>query len=175
MVTITEEILNGKLHLFVQWRNQFLWFCAHLGVGHLHVLALWFHSHSLKQYLNKMEYVSFVTDQTFPLNKKFSIKDFSSKYDQFHKKLWIWSHLLIKTLMGNFIFCAMFAKWTTYFHIYILNTWLYIVFHISGFDSCKVPHVRAMCIVNFLKQNVTCHIITYYIHYICTIIYIIPS
>ena len=37
---------------------------------------------------------------------KFLIKDFSSKCDQVRKKLWIWSHLLKKTLMENFIFYA---------------------------------------------------------------------
>ena len=37
---------------------------------------------------------------------KFSIKDFFSKYDQIRRKLWIWSHLLNKSLMENFIFCA---------------------------------------------------------------------
>ena len=37
----------------------------------------------------------------------FSIKDFFSKCDQIHKKLQIWSHLLKKSLMENFIFCVM--------------------------------------------------------------------
>ena len=37
---------------------------------------------------------------------KISIKDFVSKCDQIHRKLWIWSHLLTKSLMGNFIVCA---------------------------------------------------------------------
>ena len=37
---------------------------------------------------------------------KFSIKDFSSKCDQISRKLRIWSHLLKKSLMENFIFCA---------------------------------------------------------------------
>ena len=37
---------------------------------------------------------------------KFSIKDFFSQCDQIRRKLWIWSHLLKKSLMGNFIFCA---------------------------------------------------------------------
>ena len=32
--------------------------------------------------------------------------DFSSKYDQIRGKLWIWSHLLEKSIMENFIFCA---------------------------------------------------------------------
>ena len=37
---------------------------------------------------------------------KFSIKDFFSKYAQIGRKLRIWSHLLKKSLMENFIFCA---------------------------------------------------------------------
>ena len=35
---------------------------------------------------------------------KFSVKDFFSKCDQISRKLWIWSHLLKKSLMENFIF-----------------------------------------------------------------------
>ena len=41
---------------------------------------------------------------------KFSIKDFSSKCDQIRGKLRIWSHLLKKSLMENFIFCAVKRK-----------------------------------------------------------------
>ena len=42
---------------------------------------------------------------------KFSIKYFSSKCDQIRRKLGIWSHLLKKSLMENFIFCAVrFSK-----------------------------------------------------------------
>ena len=37
---------------------------------------------------------------------KFSIKNFSSKYDQIRSFLRIWSHLLEKFLMEDFIFCA---------------------------------------------------------------------
>ena len=37
---------------------------------------------------------------------KFSIKDFFNKCDQIRRKLWIWSHLLKKSVMENFIFCA---------------------------------------------------------------------
>ena len=40
---------------------------------------------------------------------KFSIKDFYSKCDQISRKLRIWSHLLKKSLMGNFIFCAVYG------------------------------------------------------------------
>ena len=39
---------------------------------------------------------------------KFSIKDFNSKCDQMRRKLWIWSHLLKKSLMENFIFDAVY-------------------------------------------------------------------
>ena len=37
---------------------------------------------------------------------KFSVKDLFSKRDQIHSNLRIWSHLLKKSLMENFIFCA---------------------------------------------------------------------
>ena len=37
---------------------------------------------------------------------KYSIKDFFSKYDQFHSFLRIWSHLLKKSVIENLIFCA---------------------------------------------------------------------
>ena len=37
---------------------------------------------------------------------KFSINDFFSKCDQIHKKLQIWSSLLKKSLMENFLFCV---------------------------------------------------------------------
>ena len=39
---------------------------------------------------------------------KFSIKDFFSKSDQIHSFLRIWSHLLKKSLMKTFIFCAVY-------------------------------------------------------------------
>ena len=37
---------------------------------------------------------------------KFSIKNFFSKFDQIRRKLRIWSHLLKKSLIENFMFCA---------------------------------------------------------------------
>ena len=37
---------------------------------------------------------------------KFSIKDFFIKCEQIHRKLRIWSHLLKKPLIENFIFCV---------------------------------------------------------------------
>ena len=41
-----------------------------------------------------------------PQKMKFSIKNFSSKCDHIRSYLRMWSHLLAKSLMGNFIFCA---------------------------------------------------------------------
>ena len=43
---------------------------------------------------------------------KFSIKNSFSKCDQIRSLLRIWSHLLKKSLMGNFIFCAVIEKMT---------------------------------------------------------------
>ena len=45
---------------------------------------------------------------------KFSIQNFFSKYDQSRRKLRSWSHLLKKSLMENFIICAvnvLFSYW----------------------------------------------------------------
>ena len=41
---------------------------------------------------------------------KFSIKDFFSKCDQIRSSLWISSRLLKKSLMENFIFCAVYIS-----------------------------------------------------------------
>ena len=40
---------------------------------------------------------------------KFSITDFFSKYDQIRRKLRICSHLLKKSVLENFIFCAVYV------------------------------------------------------------------
>ena len=45
---------------------------------------------------------------------KFSIKDFFSKCDRIRRKQQIWSDLRKKSLMENFIFCAVQA--TDYLH-----------------------------------------------------------
>ena len=49
-------------------------------------------------------YSYFILHKKF--QKKFSIKDFFSKCDQIHSYIRIWSNLLKKSLMENFIFCA---------------------------------------------------------------------
>ena len=52
---------------------------------------------------------------------KFSINDFFSKCDQIHRELWIWSHLLKKSLMENVIFLWSVTgsgKFKANFHIF---------------------------------------------------------
>ena len=46
---------------------------------------------------------------------KFSIKEFFSKCDQICRKLRIWSHLLKKSLMKNFIFCVVYKNRKSYY------------------------------------------------------------
>ena len=52
-----------------------------------------------------MAYLENITTQKM----KFSIKDFFSKYDQIRSFLRLWSHLLEKSLLQNFIFCAVYS------------------------------------------------------------------
>ena len=45
---------------------------------------------------------------------KFSIRDFFSKHDQIHSFLWIWSHLLNKSLTENFSSVQCFEKYQSF-------------------------------------------------------------
>ena len=56
---------------------------------------------------------------------KFSIKDFFTKCDQIRRKLWIWSHLLKKSLMENFILCDRWFVFNKHCNknIYFDNSW----------------------------------------------------
>ena len=49
---------------------------------------------------------------------KFSIMNFFGKCDQIRSFLCIWSHLLKKLLMENFIFCAVKDGWFTLSPVY---------------------------------------------------------
>ena len=56
--------------------------------------------------------------------KQHALKDFFSKCDQIRRKVQIWSHLLKKSLIENFIFCAVLKlyflelKEKNYFNIF---------------------------------------------------------
>ena len=57
-----------------------------------------------KDYFKKLCIRTF--DQNFCLGCLNAFKDFFSKCDHIRRKLQIWLHLLNKSLMENFIFCA---------------------------------------------------------------------
>ena len=65
----------------------------------------------LKPALSDTDDGSELAHSSLSLHKKmkFSIKDFFSKCDQIRRKLRIWSHLLNKSLIENFIFCAVYV------------------------------------------------------------------
>ena len=52
------------------------------------------------------EQINMRSQQNTAQEMKFSIKDLLCKFDQIRRALWHWSHLLQKSLMENFIFCA---------------------------------------------------------------------
>ena len=72
---------------------------------------------------NKNKDIRFNIARVTTQKMKFSIKDFFSECDQIRRKLRIWSHLLKKSFMANFIFCAvnkstkMFPGDSKYIHI----------------------------------------------------------
>ena len=55
---------------------------------------------------------------------KFFIKSFFSKCDRIRSFLRIWSHLLKKSLMKNFIFCVVFGS---YFSTFWVNMGIYLL------------------------------------------------
>ena len=67
-------------------------------------------------------------------NMEFSIKDFFSKCDQICSFLRIWSYLLKKSFMENFIFCAVFVFNFEYFEWEgdQVNKWLPYMYNIHA-------------------------------------------
>ena len=55
----------------------------------------------------------YVTRSYTAQKMKFSIMEFFSKCDQIRRKLQIWSHLLKRSLMENFVFCAVKIQYRT--------------------------------------------------------------
>ena len=60
------------------------------------------------------QYWKYITLRSLHKKVKFSIKDFFNKCDQIRSLLWIWSHLLKKSLMENFILCAVVVSVLSY-------------------------------------------------------------
>ena len=70
--------------------------------------------YNIQSLANKYSIISQRTSQTFRRNytaqkMKFSIKDFFSNCDQIRTFLRVWSHLLKKFLVENFILCAVLS------------------------------------------------------------------
>ena len=70
---------------------------------------------------------------------KFSIRDFFSECDQIRRKLGISSHLLKKSLMENFIFCAVSS--ISLFH---LNDFSLIIFILKLVNLTKADRLDFM-------------------------------
>ena len=81
---------------------------------------------------------------------KFHVKDFFSKCDQIRNFLWIWSHLLKKSLMENFMFCTVnhvvFPAFLSHICSYLTSVCVFVCekFLIDAFlDSlCSGYHYR---------------------------------
>ena len=69
-----------------------------------HILTLPEHLIKILKFLDNLLGVDHASNTAQKM--KFSIKDFFSKGDQIRGFLRIWSHLLKKSLMENFMFCA---------------------------------------------------------------------
>ena len=83
---------------------------------------------------------------------KFSIKDFFSKCDQIRRKLRIWSHLLKKSLMENFIFCTKSSKPSMYCVLIIV-----VMFKPThSVQSIRIPSLSGPYFPTF-RQNTEIH------------------
>ena len=97
---------------------------------------------------------------------KFPIKDFLGKCDQIRRFLRIWSHLLKKSLIENFIFCAVYdiavcgwnsvrLKSVKYFckKLRIFRDWNNNRWSVTAWDYWKNPVRKILTIENFLKND----------------------
>ena len=76
-----------------------------------HVLGWWQNWPTFEQYYLESCNSKWYINGNFTAQKmKFSIMDFFSKCDQIRRKLRIWSHLLKKSVIENFVFCTVSAK-----------------------------------------------------------------
>ena len=88
----------------------------------------------------------------------FSIKDFTSKCDQIRSFLRIWSHLLEKSLMVNFIFCAMYTL-LKYTHFSVFSV-IWLIVRLIDWLIVKTK-VHCFELKNLLKSTVSKEIYTY--------------
>ena len=93
----------------------------------------------------------------------FSIKDFFSKCDQIRSFLRIWSNLLKRSLMENFIFCAVTPLSNTAFRLQTVNMYLpmspcdrKILLVPTTFDFVGLTPIIAMPPFYFLRPKRDC-------------------
>ena len=102
--------------------------------------------------------------KSLDIKMKFSIKDFLSKCNQIRSFLWIWSHLLNKSLMENFIFCEVQGiRYTN--QLKLPNIWASVYVStktpIFVFPSiCRSSRPEEAC--NFIKKE----ILTNYVNFV---------
>ena len=98
------------------------------------------------QPVSLLSVVSKIFEEQYTSQKsKFSIKDFFSKCDQIRRKLRTWSHLLKKSLMENFIFCAVIGT-NTRFVDHLIRYCLFSDYQF-GFRYCLSTVELLICLV----------------------------
>ena len=85
---------------------------------------------------------------------KFSIKDFFSKCDQMWRKLRIWSHLLKRSLMENFIFCAVIYQLCITLYLFMHSFFVRVGMRLAIFSHLSgvlAPYVFKACSKSYNK------------------------
>ena len=106
---------------------------------------------------SKLFHLILVTFHRYNAQKiKFSIKEFFSKYDHIRSFLQIWSHLLKKSLMKNFTFCAALSSPALPNHPSIKKNFGNPAPHLNKPVHMKIfdVHNTTVCVCNFNVCNV---------------------
>ena len=97
------DTINDKVFRFSLMEAKF-------GKERTHCNSEWWGKRCSSFYLKYITRKSSKSKNSTSQKMKFSIKNFFSKRDQIGRKLRIWSHLLKKSLMENFIFCVVWLQ-----------------------------------------------------------------
>ena len=97
-------------------------------------------SNLLCRYIRSVRMLCDLLSMTLHKKWSFSIKDFFNKCDQMSHFLRIWSHLLKKSLMEKFIFCAVWFDILPFISIILL-----IVFSLLHKDLALTIQVQCRC------------------------------
>ena len=97
------DTINDKVFRFSLMEAKF-------GKERTHCNSEWWGKRCSSFYLKYITRKSSKSKNSTSQKMKFSIKNFFSKRDQIGSKLRIWSHLLKKSLMENFIFCVVWLQ-----------------------------------------------------------------